>query len=211
MMNAVPGYFVGIGLLLTFIGLVIALYKAGSAANAGSADQMVDEMGSLLQIATFKFSTSIAGLGASILLSIVFRWYSILIEAAFDRFNATLERNLLYAAPQSISLEMKRTMQDQLVQLKDITQGQFFNRMGEEIAPRLNSAISQAMQPVTEQIGTAVGNLTANSRDGVDALLQRFSESVNHGAGYRASRTGCNAKAAADVDGRNAGQPQRQR
>ncbi len=73
MMNAVPGYFVGIGLLLTFIGLVFALYKAGAAAAAGDAERMAGEMGQLLQIATFKFSTSIAGLGASIALSVLFR------------------------------------------------------------------------------------------------------------------------------------------
>jgi hypothetical protein len=183
LMNAVPGYFVGIGLLLTFIGLVLALYKAGSAATAGSAEQMVEEMGSLLQIATFKFSTSIAGLGISIFLSVVFRLYTIWIEGLFDRFNAVLERCLLYAAPQTISLEMKRTLQDQLTQLKDITQGQFFTRMGEEIAPRLNTAISEAMRPVSEQIGSAVGSLTESSRDGVQDLLQRFSDSVSHGAG----------------------------
>jgi hypothetical protein len=144
---------------------------------------MVEEMGSLLQIATFKFSTSIAGLGISIFLSVVFRLYTIWIEGLFDRFNAVLERCLLYAAPQTISLEMKRTLQDQLTQLKDITQGQFFTRMGEEIAPRLNTAISEAMRPVSEQIGSAVGSLTESSRDGVQDLLQRFSDSVSHGAG----------------------------
>jgi len=129
MMNAVPGYFVGIGLLLTFIGLVFALYKAGAAAAAGDAERMAGEMGQLLQIATFKFSTSIAGLGASIVLSVLFRCYFILIEGAFERFNALLERGLLYAAPQSISMDISRTLQDQLVQLKDITQGQFFARV----------------------------------------------------------------------------------
>ncbi|RVJ45862.1 hypothetical protein CN176_03495 [Sinorhizobium medicae] len=183
MMNAVPGYFVGIGLLLTFIGLVFALYKAGAAASAGNAERMADEMGALLQIATFKFSTSIAGLGASIVLSIVFRWYFIMIEAAFDQFNATLERGLRYAAPQSISLEMNRILQDQLVQLKDITQGEFFTRMGSEIAPRLNAAIVEAMAPVTEQIGSAVGSLTTNSQDGVQQMLQKFTDSLQHGAG----------------------------
>src|SRR5690606_34540730 len=71
MMNAVPGYFVGVGLLLTFVGLVFALYKAGTAASAGDAGVMASEMAGLLRIATFKFSTSISGLAASIVLSIL--------------------------------------------------------------------------------------------------------------------------------------------
>lgn len=183
MMNAVPGYFVGVGLLLTFIGLVFALYKAGAAASAGDADIMAAEMAGLLRIATFKFSTSIAGLAASIVLSIIFRWFFILIEGSFGRFNAALERGLLYAAPQAISMEISRTMQDQLVQLKDITQGEFFARMGSEIAPRLNAAIADAMAPVTEQIGSAVGNLSTNSKDGVQKLLQSFTDQLQLGAG----------------------------
>lgn len=183
MMNAVPGYFVGVGLMLTFIGLVFALYKASSAVSAGGADVMVDEMGDLLRIATFKFSTSIAGLGASIVLSIFFRWYFILIETSFDRFNVVLERGLLYAAPQSISMDISRTLQDQLVQLKDITQGEFFARMGTEIAPRLNSAITEAMSPVTEQISNAVGSLTTNSQDGIEKMLHSFTDNLQHGAG----------------------------
>lgn len=183
MMNAVPGYFVGIGLLLTFVGLVFALYKAGTAAGAGDADIMAAEMADLLRIATFKFSTSIAGLSASIALSIVFRWFFVLIEGAFGRFNAALERGFLYAAPQAISMEISRTMRDQLVQLKDITQGEFFARMGSEIAPRLNAAIADAMAPVTEQIGNAVGNLSASSQDGVQKMLESFTNQLQHGAG----------------------------
>lgn len=183
MMNAVPGYFVGIGLVLTFAGLVLALYKAGAAARAGDADAMATQMGELLQIATFKFSTSIAGLGASILLSIFFRWFFVLIEGAFDRFNAVLEVGLRYHAPQSISMEISRTMQDQLVQLKDITQGDFFARMGTEIAPRVGAAISESMAPIREQIGNAIGNLTTNSQDGVQQMLRTFIESLQHGAG----------------------------
>lgn len=183
MMNAVPGYFVGIGLLLTFVGLVFALYKAGQAAKAGGADAMAREMSGLLEIATFKFSTSIAGLAASIVLSIVFRWFFILIEGAFGRFNAALERGLLYEAPQAISKEISRTMQDQLVQLKDITQGDFFARMGQEIAPRLNSAIADAMGPMTEKIGSAVDSLSANSQDGVQKMLQTFTDQLQTGAG----------------------------
>jgi hypothetical protein len=183
MMNAVPGYFVGLGLLLTFVGLVFALYKAGAAATAGDANAMATEMGELLQIATFKFSTSIAGLGASLVLSILFRWYFVLIEAAFDRFNAALERGLLYSPPQAISMEISRTLNEQLVQLKDITQGEFFARMGSELAPRMNSAISEAMAPIAEHIGNAVGGLTTGNERGIQDMLAKFVDSLQHGAG----------------------------
>src|SRR5690606_15601880 len=68
-------------------------------------------------------------------------------------------------------------------QLKNITQGDFFARMGSEIAPRLNAAIGEAMAPITEQIGNAVGSLATNSQDGVQQMLSSFVDSLQHGAG----------------------------
>ncbi|OCW57065.1 anti-phage ZorAB system protein ZorA [Hoeflea olei] len=183
MMNAIPGYFVGIGLLLTFIGLVLALAKAGQATAASDADQMQGAMTDLLNIATFKFSTSIAGLGASIVLSFVFRIYSIMMEGAFERFCSALEQGLLYASPQKITDEMNTTMKEQLVQLKTITQGDFFARMGTEIAPRMQEAIASAMTPVSDHIREAVSDLKSNSQSGMSDMLQEFGRAVQGGAG----------------------------
>jgi hypothetical protein len=75
MMGSIPGYFVGLGLLLTFIGLVLALDKAAGSTAAGSAEAMTESLNELLAAATFKFSTSIAGLGASLALALIFRTY----------------------------------------------------------------------------------------------------------------------------------------
>lgn len=183
MMNAVPGYFVGIGLLLTFIGLVFALAKAGEATSAADASEMQSAMADLLHIATFKFSTSIAGLGASIVLSFFFRFYSIMIEGAFEMFCASLERGLLYASPQKVADEMNATMKEQLRQLKEITQGDFFSRMGEQIAPRMNEAITSAMAPVSSHIQEAIRDMKSNSQSGMSDMLQEFGRAVQGGAG----------------------------
>lgn len=182
-MSAIPSYFVGVGLLLTFIGLVLALAKAGAAASAENTNAMQKAMIDLLNIATFKFATSIAGLGASIFLSFLFRVYSISIEGSFDRFCKALEMGLLYTAPQSISAEISSTLKEQLKQLKDITQGDFFARMGDQIAPRMNDAIASAMAPVSAQIKEAVTDLKANSQTGMADLLQEFGRTIQGGAG----------------------------
>lgn len=183
MMNAIPGYFVGIGLLLTFIGLVFALAKAGQATSATDAGQMQSAMTELLNIATFKFSTSIAGLGASIVLSFFFRFYSIMMEGSFEKFCSSLEGGLLYASPQKITDEMNTTMKEQLRQLKEITQGDFFSRMGEQIAPRMNEAIASAMAPVSSHIREAISDLKSNSQSGMSDMLQEFGRAVQGGAG----------------------------
>jgi hypothetical protein len=112
-MAAVPGYFVGVGLLLTFVGLVIALSKAAEgteaaqmAAGGTGAAAMQSALRGLLQAATFKFATSIAGLAASIVLSLGFRLFAVRVEASLNAFCEAIERKLDYIAPQSVSLQM---------------------------------------------------------------------------------------------------------
>ena len=53
----------------------------------------------LLHAATFKFSTSIAGLAVSIILAFVFRLYAIRIEASLSDFCEALESKLNYLSP----------------------------------------------------------------------------------------------------------------
>ena len=65
--SAVPNYLVGLGLLFTFVGLVAALYFASAGVAAANVQEAQGALRDLLAAATFKFATSIAGLGASII------------------------------------------------------------------------------------------------------------------------------------------------
>jgi hypothetical protein len=189
-MPGLPGYFVGVGLLLTFIGLVIALAKAAAgaeaahaAASGAGAEAMQGALRDLLQAATFKFSTSIGGLGASIVLSFFFRLFVISNEASLGAFCEALEEKLDYVAPQSVTLEMVEKLDGQLAELKGINSDKFFSRLGEQVAPSVQIALQDAITPLTERIGDAVSQLTAKSQSGEEELVSRFSESVQGGAG----------------------------
>jgi len=118
MMGAIPGYFVGLGLLLTFVGLVLALGNAAESAQAGSAENMTKSLNALLAAATFKFSTSIAGLGASLGLSLLFRVYQILIESSFDSFGRAVEDRMLFRPPQKVAAESRDILAAQRDELK---------------------------------------------------------------------------------------------
>lgn len=83
----------------------------------------------LLQAATFKFSTSIAGLGASIFLSFVFRLFVLVNEASLNAFCEALEEKLDYVSPRSVTLEMVEKLDAQLAELKGIYSDQFFSRL----------------------------------------------------------------------------------
>lgn len=186
-LNAEPGYFVGVGLLLTFIGLVIALQKAAAGAEAASAGQgaaaMQLALRELLQAATFKFATSIAGLAASIVLAVFYRAFTIGVETSLHAFCVAVESRLLYLPPQSVSVEMRDRLAEQLTELKAINSEKFFAQLGAEVAPRMQEALSNAVSPLADRIGDAVGQLNAQSQDGVQDLVKQFSQTLQHGAG----------------------------
>jgi hypothetical protein len=183
MMGAIPGYFVGAGVLLTFIGLVIALHEATSMIGAKEADEMSPALGRLLEAATFKFSTSIAGLGASIVLALLFRSYQIWIEIGFYKFNHALERLMSFHPSQKLSLESRDILAEQRDQLKEINSDRFFSRLGDSIGSGMGTAIAEAMAPMTSRLDQAMGRFESTSQDGVAKLLQDFQNSLQGGAG----------------------------
>jgi len=68
--ESVPNLLVGVGLLFTFLGLVAALHFASRGVAAADVQLAQLSLQELLAAATFKFATSIAGLGSSL----VFSW-----------------------------------------------------------------------------------------------------------------------------------------
>lgn len=183
MIGSLSGYFVGTGLLLTFIGIVLALNTAGDPRNFTSTDAMQGAMVHLLEIASFKFSTSIAGLAVSIFFAIFARLIVIFDEGALASFCDAVEHQLRYIPPQSITVEMNEVAKEQRDELKEINSDRYFTRLAESITPLLEQAVGRAMAPVTQQIGDAVGALSNTSQTGMTDLLKKFSETVQGGAG----------------------------
>jgi hypothetical protein len=129
LLPSIPGYFVGLGLLLTFIGLVIALSVAASGAS-GDPGEMTGSLKKMLEAATFKFSTSIAGLFSSIALSLIFRTYAIAIENGFNQLCVRIQAAITYWPPPMIAYRSLSAQHDQLHELKQINDVQFFRRIG---------------------------------------------------------------------------------
>jgi hypothetical protein len=82
MYRDLPDFFVGIGLVLTFCGLVAGLYFASRGLLNADLTVAKDSLTRLLQASTFKFMTSIAGVSGSLLLSFAWRLAANRIEQA---------------------------------------------------------------------------------------------------------------------------------
>ena len=109
--------------------------------------------------------------------------FLVTIETGFYRFSAAVEARTLFSSSQGLLLQLARTEREQLQQLKEINDVQFFDRLGQTIAPALATAVERAVQPLASQLEATVGKLEDANRTGAEGLLTKFSESLHGSAG----------------------------
>lgn len=73
LMGALPGYFTSLGLIMTFLGLVVALYFAAKGFRTGNIEDARAAIIQLLNAASFKFLTSVAALISAFTISVFLR------------------------------------------------------------------------------------------------------------------------------------------
>lgn len=73
LMAALPSYYTSVGLILTFVGLVAALYFAARGFRSGDMNEARQSIIQLLNASAFKFLTSVAALGGAFMISICHR------------------------------------------------------------------------------------------------------------------------------------------
>ena len=184
-MPHLPNYFVGVGLLLTFVGLIAALDFA-TASVGGDIDQAIGGLEKLLKAATFKFWTSVAGLGMSILLSMLFRFYSKLVEGAYVKFCDAVERRMQFVTPQAIFADMRDLEQEQLGETKKINSEVAFtigNSINENLNQNLPPALQSALQPVTDAVQQTSDAIVNRNTEGVDAMVDKFANTLESSTG----------------------------
>jgi hypothetical protein len=183
LMPSIPGYFVGLGLLLTFIGLIAALGVAAPSVKAGNADEAKNALNQLLDAATFKFATSIAGLGASLFLSIWFKTLTLWIERGVSRFCEAIEERMHFISSQEISREIAQTLRSQLGHLEKLNSDSFFERFGNVVTPDLRKALTDALAPLSAKLTQTTHNFTGEDfarrlTTAVDNMTRRLDEAA---------------------------------
>ena len=192
--NAIPGIFVGVGLLFTFIGLVAALYFASQAIhavggeNVDAAQQTVRMQGALAQLlgtATFKFWTSIAGLGSSIALGMFYRHRLRRLDGALDALCREIERCTRTVTPELIADRQLDELREQSAQLKEFT-GQLAFNLGKALEDALNKAMPSVITNAMSPLGNGVTDISQSIRDLHQAMpsvmgtvLSPIAESLN--------------------------------
>lgn len=167
----------GLGLLLTFLGLISALdvslktITAGSdTVGSGGSDpaSMQQSLTQLLEVASAKFFTSVAGVGASLILRSAAHDVRQKANEAIDGICKLLERGLLYVPPQRLAVEQLGELKEQSAQLKTFNTD-FALQVSEKIGAQFQTALAplkSSMDNLGKTIGQGAGEAVSQAAGG---------------------------------------------
>jgi hypothetical protein len=200
-----PGIFVAVGLVLTFIGLLVALSAAGQAITestkiAQTTDALKDEtqlittaLKDLIAASAFKFMTSISGIGCSILLTIVSRHYVNYVVEKILTLQNHLERGLIHLSAEKIQLRVEKEtnllargiregFSDAITELAGSELRLFADRMGDigkelQKADKIVKRLGSSYKTQLEKINTAFITTSQETAEQAKAFQKEISKS----------------------------------
>ncbi|MGL1921460.1 MAG: hypothetical protein OCD03_10600 [Hyphomicrobiales bacterium] len=166
-----PNILVGLGLVLTFAGLIAALSVAGQDLDTVSdQDGMKRVLGTLLDTAGAKFYASASALGASIILGLIQKMCFVSLQKKMGRLNGLLEERMEFDAQASISRKQLHVLRLQHHQLQSFNQD-FALKVGEAVRDAFSSSNTEVVDSLKE---------VANK---LEAMADKTSEGVSKSVG----------------------------
>ena len=142
LMAALPGYFVSVGLILTFSGLVVALYFAAKGFRAGNVEQSQEAILQLLNASAFKFLTSIAALASALLITIFHGFCDSLIRTERTRALVSIDHCITqFREAETASIDRGVTSRDPDARIEMLIEA--ISKLNAEV-DRLSATISAA-------------------------------------------------------------------
>jgi ABC-type transporter Mla subunit MlaD len=180
--QAIPNILVGLGLCFTFIGLIAALFFAARGVASASIQEAQSHLKDLLAAATFKFVTSVAGLGSSITFSIaqkrLFHDFSREVEGLCKALGARVD----FTSPAAIADQSHNELAAQTRELQKFNTDLAFS-LAEAIDKRLSESFSQVMAPMANAIDQMAGRFGEMNQNALERMIGRFSETLEGAAG----------------------------
>jgi len=175
-----PGMLVGAGLLFTFLGLAVALSAAGGVVAGGDPVQSRQGLHQLLDAASFKFITSLAGLLLSITYTGLRNHRIRLVEQALDGFTAALDRQMPLATPAFLQHEANEALRAQSTTLKTFST-ELAASIGEKFDRAFDQRLDKHIGPWTEAMQTLADRMSTQNQDATQQMLKIFIDRLSGG------------------------------
>ena len=169
--------FVGIGLVLTFVGLIVALRTAAHGMGGG-ASQAQSALTGLLTVSSGKFFTSVGGILASLLLRFYEAGLTRKTRAVTQEICELLERGLVYIPPQRLAAQQLEELKEQTAQLKNFNQDIAF-----QIADRINAGVTAGVAAAFSPVAVSIDKMTTDMAKVTDGIGQGVGEAITKVSG----------------------------
>jgi hypothetical protein len=168
---------VGLGLVLTFLGVVVALSETGKALTVASVQETQKALQQLIAITAFKFTTSVAGVASSLILRFFERDITKRNDMAIHGLCDRLERGLLFVSPQALSASQLTEVKRQTAQLE-----KFNTDLALQIGDAIAAKFESALQPVASSLGFIQGQMADFQTQSMGAISDQLSKTMETAA-----------------------------
>jgi hypothetical protein len=177
---AMPGMLVGAGLLFTFLGLAVALLAAGDVVAGADPAQRQLGLHQLLNAASFKFFTSLAGLALSIVYTLVRNSRIREVEQALDGFNSDLEQRMPLVTPGFLQYEANDVLRKQSAALETFGTELAVN-IGQALDTAFDQRLGEHIGPLTAAMQSLANRVSTQNEDTMQQMLQAFLDRLSGG------------------------------
>ena len=173
--KALPNIFIGVGLSLTFLGLIAALTEAvGTISSLGTntADQTTNVQQAITQLllaSSAKFYASLFALFSSIILTLELKAASHLLHRALHKLNVTIEHGVRFQTIEILSRDTNEILEKQLQQL------QTFNT---DLAMKIGDQLKETFQPIFTKIESIGGDITESNIENMKNISQGIADGI---------------------------------
>jgi len=175
----IPTFFVSIGLLLTFLGLVAALHQTGQILDKEPAggETTTEGLKTLLNIAGAKFIMSLTGLFCSIVFTITLRHSGKRTDKTLHGLCADIEDGCVFLSEQRVMRQMLEQAREQTSQLQS-----FSTELVAQIAKPLQDDLPRTIrESIREAIAPAMEKISGSTSQGITRLAGDVSEKLASG------------------------------
>ncbi len=176
----IPNLLTSLGILGTFMGLSRGL----SSLNFQDATELVEGIPNLLTGMRFAFGTSVAGISCSLAFNMLNRISQGASYRALDDFVSSFTQ-LAMSRPLDNDVQMICQNQDRNHWLQGINE-----TLADRLAENVGLAITRSMEPVTASMDRFIVSATRNQIDGVNRIVVRFLDEMNHSLGTQFTNLG---------------------
>lgn len=185
-----PSFFTGLGIIFTFLGLIIGLSEANLAAVSQGGEALESlNLQNLLNGVGLAFRSSFVGVGCSIVLSAVLRLYDAGLESAASSVQEAAVKKDWGDAPGQVlqsSDQKLEQVRDRAGELVDITKAQkaAIGELGTDIktafeqalAEQLEAKVGAPLAAMDEKLGSFTEAQIETQQEAMNAALETFQE-----------------------------------